>query len=489
MKSKLFLCNVFAAFVWLSVHGQSSSRREGFFTVNDRKISIPNFDRKIQEVMDGAGVPAISLAVIDDGKIVFDKTYGVKQLTKRNLVNDSTLFEAASLSKGFLAFVANKLIGEGQLNLDTPMYKYLSYPPLLHDPRYKLITARMILSHCSGIENWQSNNNADTLEILSNPGEKYIYSGEGYQYLALAIEKILHMTYDDYVRTMVIDPLKLQHTYTYFSADSTWPGNYANGHDNFGKEVTKWKNTSSVPASGVNITAGDYAALIVATFDKKHLDSRVVDSMVKPRIRLDPSDSSLCFGLGFAVQYTTGDTIIFHNGHNTGFRSMVWYSVVHHRGIVMLTNSERENVIEGKINDLTVRLDLKPYFSSNQIYAQYPSYAATLLNIYLRKDTAAMFKTISEMTRASNGKLAEQTLNELGWIFTQKDKNISIRLLEQNISMHPASAIAHYLLGKVQMSLDNYRQAYAHLKRASDLGFDKAPVDEDIRVCLQKMKM
>jgi CubicO group peptidase (beta-lactamase class C family) len=69
-------------------------------------------------------------------------------------VNDQTLFEAASVSKPIFAYFVMRMVEKGLLNLDTPLYKYLPYPDIEHDDRYKLITARMVLNHTTGFPNW-----------------------------------------------------------------------------------------------------------------------------------------------------------------------------------------------------------------------------------------------------------------------------------------------------------------------------------------------
>src|SRR5579859_2119893 len=218
----------------------------------------------IRKMMQDVGVPALSLAVIKDNRIAYFHTYGYKHLDNKGPANRRTLFQAGSLTKSFLVFTVYKLVDEGLLDLDKPMYQYLEYEPLQHDPRYKLITPRMILSHSSGIENWKSDNNPDTLEIVSNPGERYVYSGEGYVYLSKVVELILHKRYEDYINEMVIRPLRLKRSFSHFSANGEHPRNYAFGHGDFGKEFKKEKLTVPDPAGSMQITARDYAKLLIA---------------------------------------------------------------------------------------------------------------------------------------------------------------------------------------------------------------------------------
>jgi CubicO group peptidase (beta-lactamase class C family) len=74
-----------------------------------------------------------------------------------------------------------KLCEKGVLNLDTPLTRYTAKRFLAGDPRLDLITARHVLSHTGGFQNWRSEK--EPLKIHFTPGEKYLYSGEGYYYL------------------------------------------------------------------------------------------------------------------------------------------------------------------------------------------------------------------------------------------------------------------------------------------------------------------
>jgi len=167
-------------------------------------------------------------------------------------------------------------------DLDKPMYQYLPNSLLEHDQRYKLITPRMVLNHSSGLENWKANNNPDTLEIVSNPGEKYTYSGEAYNYLSKVIALILNKPYEQYLSEMELKPLHLKNSRIKFEKKKflffhyATPSDYATGHKWFGEEVKKVKNKKPIPSSYNNVTAEDYAHLVTTIFDRKHLSEKSI---------------------------------------------------------------------------------------------------------------------------------------------------------------------------------------------------------------------
>ncbi|MEQ9660787.1 serine hydrolase domain-containing protein, partial [Fulvivirga sp.] len=177
--------------------GQKSEQ----FVVDNRSIDINHLNSEIESVMDTVIVPGMSLAVIDQGEVVFSGAYGVRGNDEE--VTEGTTFQAASLSKVFLMYAALKMADEGLLDLNKPVYQYLPNPRLSHDERYLKITSRMLLFHTSGIEDWENENNPQILEIISDPDERFVYSGEGYNYLADAIAEILNKPIVQYMKELV----------------------------------------------------------------------------------------------------------------------------------------------------------------------------------------------------------------------------------------------------------------------------------------------
>lgn len=91
------------------------------------------------------------------------------------------MFEAASTSKPVFAYAVVKLFEKIVMNFDMPLTKYTSERFLVGDPRFDLITARHVLSHTSGFQNFRSSEKP--LKIQFTPAKEWSYSGEGYYYL------------------------------------------------------------------------------------------------------------------------------------------------------------------------------------------------------------------------------------------------------------------------------------------------------------------
>lgn len=443
-------------------------------------------------MMHDVGIPAASLAIIENNKIVFYNVYGYRQLSTKSKADKKTLFEACSLSKSYLVYTVFKLADEGKIDLDRPMYQYLDPGPSLnHDPRYKLITPRMVLSHTSGIENWKEDNNKDTLEILSNPGEKFLYSGTGYNYLAAVVETILKEPYEQYIKEMVIKPLELKGTYVKFEKRKgkifhhELPWNYALGYDAFGTEYKKFKNRAPVPSSYDLVTAEDYAKLIIGIFDYDHLSEKSRKDILEPRIRT-VDHRPYFYGPGFEVIYTDNDTIIGHGGSNLGFRGQVFYSVVNKRGFVLLTNSDRGKMMTERLCGISAGLNIHEYYQQFS-FDHYPSVAIDLFNIYKTKDSSAMFAEIDELS--DQGKLDANTLNALADAFIKRNTAMSQKLLTRNILLFPRSSLSYFFLGNIYRKEYEVDSAYKYYLKAKEMGFDLWADDlvNDLAACKKEI--
>jgi tetratricopeptide (TPR) repeat protein len=345
----------------------------------------------------------------------------------------------------------------------------------------------MVLSHSSGIENWRWYNSEDTLEILVDPGTQHVYSGEGYEFLAKVVDTILHKPYREYLEERVIQPLGLKRTFCSYDETGENPSNYAIGHNDMGKPLKKWKNKLTWPAYGNHVIAEDYAKLLIAIFSGKHISAETRQEILRPNILVEAGNDSLFYGPGFEILYTPGDTIIAHGGNNSGFKAMVFYSVVSKRGFVFFTNGDRGKLISAKISEMTARLNVRPYFKAD-FYSQYPSSAIHLLGVYYKERAPGpLFEEVLRLQEAGN--LDPNALVELGDVFANDDAEISRRMFEASIRYHPELIHAYYLLGRLHLRKKEYQLAYDNLTKVQQLRpTEYLGIERDIQLCHEKLK-
>lgn len=467
------------------------SQENSFFITNEREINIEHFNAEVNQIIDDVGISGLSLAVIENNQVVFSHFYGDEIASNKKKINNETVFEAASLTKIYLVYIVHQLVDLGLIDLDKPMYKYLTHKDLEYDSRYKLITPRMILSHSSGIENWSWNNNKEVLEILSNPGEKFVYSGEGFEYLAKVVEQILDESYQDYVTKRILKPLKLENTYlkykkrklNLFRSEKPW--NYVNGYDIFGEKVDKWKNYRTIPASGTHTTAEDYGKFLTFFFKEGNLSKKRIEDIVKPIVAVRDEKYPLYMGAGFSMILNERNQIASFSGSNNGFKAELFYSVPEKRGFVFFTNSDHGKLIKKALNKLSVNFNIDFLFEDS-FFKQYPSPALSIQKVYREeKNVNSVLLELEKIKSAGN--LTENTLNELGELFKNKEPELSVKLLKKNIELFPEEPNTYGLLASMFLNNKEYKLAYDYFLKAKELQFELWNVDEDLTYCKEKI--
>lgn len=309
------------------------------------KTSISDFlDRKMTE----NPIPGLSLALINDGKIVYRINKGFANVEDSIKVSDQTIFEGASISKPVFAYFVMTFVESGQLDLDTPLYQIYPHPDLLDDPRHQLLTARMLLTHTSGLPNWREDFEDKKLKFIQDPGTGYLYSGEGYQYLAMVLKEIEKTDWkglEEVFQQRVAKPLSLKHTG--FIQSPYMRANKAQPYDEEG-ELIDWRTNYwfqkedtvfTAPAS-IHSEPQEFGLWIISIMDETILQKSSFDALLKPQIKIPDSPFPVDYGLGFVKLNLSFTDLYFHSGNNIGFTSSFVFDKEKKWGYVLFSNSE-----------------------------------------------------------------------------------------------------------------------------------------------------
>ncbi len=305
-------------------------------------IDAEALDRVLKAYLDYYKIPGMSVAVIKDSKVVYHRGLGVRNMLTQEPVTDDTVFEAASMTKPVCAYTVLRLVDRGVLKLDTPLYTYLPYEDIAYDDRYKLITARMVLTHRSGFPNWRSGK----LDIKFIPGTQFSYSGEGFVYLGKVVAKLTGKTLVQLCQEEVFEPLGIEH------ASLVWTEEIAKltatGHGGT-SPMAKGRPSQPNMAASLHIDAKNYAKFLIAYVQGKGLAEDTARDMLRSQGAI-PDDPKRSFGLGVSIEQTPQGTRYGHGGRNTGFTSL---SVMYKDlgiGYVFLVNNDDASKVENILN-------------------------------------------------------------------------------------------------------------------------------------------
>ncbi len=332
--------------------GSSSRPRTPLQTNAKLPDVVARLEDRLPQLMRESQVPGLAIALIRDGEVAWHHGFGVKNNQTKELVDDATVFEAASLSKPVFAYAVLRLVDQGKFDLDTPLNRYLpgNYD-VGDDARLGKITARQVLSHMTGFPNWRSD---DGLKIHFTPGERFSYSGEGFVYLAKVIEHVTGEEFNDFMKRSVFDPLGMT------SSSYIWRPDYdqlkAFCHNAIGKPVGQNKPpagdaNASNAASSLHTTAQDYgrfvAAMLKGTGLKPETRKQMLTAQVQVRegghISIDRPAAKLVpevsWGLGWGLQTTIDGHSFWHWGDNGDFKAFVVAFDRPKLGVVFFANS------------------------------------------------------------------------------------------------------------------------------------------------------
>jgi len=317
---------------------------------------IDKLENLTPQLMKKLKVPGVSISVIKNNKLEWSKSFGVIDVVQQNKVTNKTIFEACSMSKPVFAYLVLKLVEQGKLDLDKPLSNYLKEEFISGEENYSnLITAKMILSHTSGLPNWRKGEEerGGPLPVYFKPGTKFNYSGEGFYYLQRVVENIIQEPIEKYAKRNFFDKLGFESTSYVWTEKIN--SQISTGHDSSGNCLKRSKYTHANSAYTLYTTAEEYAKFIIEIMKPNKpknysLSKNTIKEMTNHQVRADvrdvvdrPGRSLGLFsfrGLGWGIDSTITGNIVYHSGANqTGFRCYSQFNVQESSGIVIMTNS------------------------------------------------------------------------------------------------------------------------------------------------------
>ncbi len=333
---------------YCSSFGQSELT--SFRVPDGRKIEAQQLDQQLQKAMDSIGIPGVSIAIVNQNQIVYNKAFGVTSLKTKVPVTKNTVFEAASLSKPLFAYFLMQMAETERLDLDEPFYPYLKaiFPEGVVAPEsmeaYAKLTPRIVLSHGTGIPNWVK---GKPIKIAFEPGTGFSYSGEAYQHLGAAFGTKLGLGWGKKLDSLFIKeaakPIGMLHSlYTW---DTIYEKDMAIGHidGKVNPEINRFKKVG--PGFSLHSTAHDYALFLIEMMNPKHIQTSTRDEMLKEHNHFKADNKLLKetgqtgWGLGFAQKPTPNGLMHLHTGNNQDFQAYAMFIPKQEYGFVIFGNS------------------------------------------------------------------------------------------------------------------------------------------------------
>lgn len=418
-------------------------------------------DAAIADLVEEADVAGLSVAVIENGQLSYVRGFGLRSTATNPPVDTSSVFEAASLTKPIVAYIALQLVDEGLLNLDQPLSEYVTYPDVAHSGRAGTITARMVLSHTSGLPNWRPS--GGRLDLVNAPGQTFAYSGEGFVYLQRALEAITRRPLHAAAEDRVFIPMGMTQSSLIWKPE--FGAFVAVGHGPTGHPFDKFTPTEANAAYSLHTTAADYGRFLARVLAGRGLSAEMNQEMSSPQA---DAEEGIQWGLGWGIERTSRGKALWHWGDNRGYKAFVAGYPGQGRGFVFFANSDNGmlplhrlvGILDGTEHPAVPWLDYQRFDA--------PAFrVGRRVQLAIADSTGPGIRRVyADLKREfDRDAFTEDTLNDLGYrLLRAGDTQAAIAVFELNVSEYPDAANpydslgeAYMLAGELDRALLNYR--------------------------------
>lgn len=364
-----------------------------------------------------------NVLIAEKGEIVFQKSYGFADFDSKRMLNDSSVFELASVSKQFTALSILRLMEKGKLKLTDSLRQYFPELP------YSNITIRHMLTHTSGLpdyeramnEKWDRSKiafNNDMIAFLAMeklsvnflPGTKWEYSNTAFAILASIVEKVSGQTFRNYLSENIFIPLGMQHSRIYNTRRSLKDtiANYAYGFG-YSDSLKKYILPDSDPNMSfviyldgiqgdgvVNSTTADLLKWDRALKNHTLLSEATQSEMLKGQELMDTLNKSY-YGYGLMVGKNEEGNFISHSGGWPGYTTFLTRYVDADRTIIVLSNNNS--------NSPAIAATLEKMMSGKPVVMPYEHKAITMDSVTIESFTGNYETTIKIKLERRGSKL------------------------------------------------------------------------------------
>jgi CubicO group peptidase (beta-lactamase class C family) len=335
----------------------------------------------IQYEMAKHAVPGLSIALVDDQRVVWAQGFGFADVARKLPASADTLYRVGSISKLLTVTAAMQLAEQGRINIDQPLQHYLPGFALKTYQPQAPITVRQLMTHHSGLPRDQlkgfQNPAPQSLHVLEKelseeyvayaPDQVFHYSNAGISLVGRVIETQSTTPFAQYMRQSVLMPLGM-------SQSSFDTGPSASAQMSLGyrqREAVPEVPLRDVPAGGLNASVNDLSRFMSMVFaegvsgGQQILKPQTVAEMLRPQNTAVPLDANFHVGLGWMLSTLGKSTLqnagpVAHHGGAIGmFRSALYVLPQHKLGVVVLGNSNTAEGVVDRVATETLKMALQ----------------------------------------------------------------------------------------------------------------------------------
>jgi len=332
-------------------------------------------DPLVSAQMEKENIPGAVFVLVQDGKILYERGYGLANLATRKPVDpEKTIWRIGSISKVFTATAVVQLADRGRIGLNDDVNRYLTrvkVPATFPEP----VRFTHLLTHTAGLDEIRPGTQAETaagvlpvcdflrgkLVRLRPPGSVISYSTYGVTLAGCLVEEVSGKSFGDYLASNIWRPLGM--TRTSIDVPDSVRGDLAQGYeiDSGTNKVSRWEWYHTTPASSINASGADMGRFIIAHLQNGRLgQSRIMSEAAARDMHRQHATSHPRlpgFAYGFYEDFTNGERILKHGGNVEGFAAEL--VLLPERGIGFFIATQHE---PAELKDVIEKALLDHYF-------------------------------------------------------------------------------------------------------------------------------
>lgn len=328
---------------------------------------LDNFEQKFAEGLTTKQIPGAAVAIVKDGRIVYQKGFGVKEAGNPEKVDEHTVFRLGSVSKGFASILTGVLVDEGIVSWDGPVSGYVEDFKLNDPAQTGRIQVRHLLSHTSGLPRHAYTNlvedglsldriipQFEQVPLIASEGKQLAYQNAAYSAIEKVLEAQTNTNFNSLLHEKLFNPLSMDHTSASFDSIQH-SGNRALPHTYYSRArgrvpipISK-KYYNAVSSGGINASASDMGKwlLLLTGHHPEVISKERLDDIYNPFVTMNNRRYSRHwtgvnkshYGMGWRVLDNHGQKIVYHGGYVNGYRSEIAFAPDDGIGICILINT------------------------------------------------------------------------------------------------------------------------------------------------------
>ena len=335
---------------------------------------LADFEKAFENGLYEKQIPGAAVAIVKDGRVLFQKGFGVQEKGKSQPVNEHTVFRLGSVSKGFASVLTGVLTDEGAVSWDDPVSRYVKDFQLYDPGQTDKVQIRHLLSHTSGLPRHAYTNLIEDglsmdqiiprlreVPLIAREGEQLAYQNATFSVIEKVLENQSKRDFNALLQQKLFEPLSMNHASTTYdgiqkSNNKALPHVYISRSRGRASISISRKYYNAVSSGGINASASDMGKwlLMLTGYHPEVISQETLNTLFEPLSTLNNRRFSRrwdgvnrsYYGLGWRILDNHGQKIVYHGGYVNGYRSEIAFAPEDGTGICILINTSSSYPLE-----------------------------------------------------------------------------------------------------------------------------------------------